>query len=123
MGATLFAGVWLGMKSSVEGVVILFLTLGAHGETAHACALAVVGDGACNAVAWATVGAVGKGVEIAPVCFIKNIVQALVACRHIRADEDVMPCMGGALVDGEVCFSFNKGQGRLLVVCNRGQWW
>src|SRR5579859_7961090 len=65
------AGIWLGMKASIERVAIFSQAGRAHQEGAHGCFVAVIGHIADDRKAWAAVGAVDKSIAVAPVIRVK----------------------------------------------------
>lgn len=97
MGAAFGAGVGLGVEASVGRVVVFFGALFAQREAGHAGRGAVIGYGANNAVARAAVSTVGKGVEIPPVGWAKNILKTFLANGDIGPDENIMPFLPPAV--------------------------
>jgi len=67
LGTAFWAGVWLSMEAAIQGIIIFRLALGAHLEVAHGSFGAVIGHILNYGKAWATIGAVGKGVAVAAI--------------------------------------------------------
>jgi len=67
LGTAFWAGIGLGMKATVQGIIIFRLALGTHLEIAHGCFGAVIGHIFNYGKAWTATGAVGKGIAVAAV--------------------------------------------------------
>ena len=93
------AGIGLGMKTAVQGIVILPLAVGAHPELTHGGLRPVVGYVFDDGEAGSAVGAVGEGVTIAPVLRREDLVPAWEAGGDVRRDQLVFPLLGQAPAD------------------------
>ncbi len=94
MGPALGAAYRLGVVASVQRVFIGRSAARAHGKARHGGVGPIVGEAADDGVAWAAVGAVGKGVVVVAIRGVGYIVGARLAHPLIRRDGD----RGGALL-------------------------
>jgi hypothetical protein len=90
------------MKAAVQGIIIFRLTLGAHLKVAHGGFGAVIRHILNYGKAWATIGAVGKGIAVAAVFGIQQLAKASWAGCHIRRDKLIFPCLCLALPNFKV---------------------
>ena len=67
------AGVRLGMKAPVEGVIVFCLACRAHRKDAHSRLVPVIRHILDNRKTWATVGAIDKRIAIAPVRRVEEL--------------------------------------------------
>jgi hypothetical protein len=81
------------MEAAVQGIVIFRLTLRAHLEIAHGGLEPVIGHAFNYGKARATVGAVGKGIPVAAVFRIQQLVKTRLAGSNVRRNELVFPCL------------------------------
>src|ERR1043165_9787486 len=88
MRATTFAGVRLGMKTSIEGIFILAPAAGTHGELTHCGVLPVVRNGVDDGKAGTTVSALRKRIPVSAIRRIQNFFHAVCARRDIRENEN-----------------------------------
>ena len=77
MGAADGACVGLGVEAAVEGVVVLGLAGGTHGEDGHGGLRPVVGDAASDGEARTAVGAVEEGITVAAVGGIEELAETV----------------------------------------------
>ena len=80
------AGVWLGVESSIQRVVVFGLTLGTHREHRHRGLRAVIGNAACDGKARSAICAVEKRIAITAVGWIEKFPEAVVTGCGIRRD-------------------------------------
>ena len=80
------AGVGLGVKAAVGGVVVLGLAGGAHFEARHGGLRAVVGDAAGDGVTRAAVGAVEEGIAVAAIGGREQLAEAVGAGGGVGGD-------------------------------------
>ncbi|MBT9141339.1 MAG: hypothetical protein DDT30_01931 [Dehalococcoidia bacterium] len=99
MGPASRAGIRLGMKAAVEGVIILPLALGAHPEVAHGRLGTVIRDVCDDGKAGAAVSAVGEGVAIAPIPRRKDLVDAIRAGGNVGRDQLILPGLCEAILN------------------------
>ena len=122
------AGVRLGMKAPVEGVIVFCLACRAHRKDAHSRLVPIIRHILDNRKAGTTIGAVGERIAVAPVSGIEELTQTVVTGGGIGRDK-CMPfgaslAMGndeGALMERQYHFGDNgidtcQGRG-LLVKC------
>ena len=93
--AALFAGIGLGVESTVARVVMLVFARFTHLELRHGSPLAVVRHIADDREARTTVGAVGKGVPMTAVLGFEDVLQAIVTGCEVRRD---MHCRAALLL-------------------------
>ena len=79
-----WASVGLGMESTVVGIVVFRLAVGAHPKRRHRRGRAVVWDVLNNRVARTAIGAVCKWIKITAVAWCGRIAKTLSAGRDIR---------------------------------------
>jgi hypothetical protein len=95
------AGVWLGVKAAVGGIVVLTPALRAHLEAGHRGRVPVVRNRAGYGEAGTTVGAVGERVAVAAIPWVEDLPQALFAGGDIWRYEGPPPEALPALLDPE----------------------
>ena len=83
-GPTIFAGIGLGVKSSVSGIIVFRLAGITHLKMSHGGLGAVIGDVIDDGVTRAAVGAVNKWIQIASILGIKKLVQTVFTDRNVR---------------------------------------
>ena len=94
------------MKAAVEGVVVLNLTLGAHGKSGHRGLGAIVGNAAGDGEARSAVGAIQEWVAIASVRGIKQLTKAVGAGGSVGGDAGTDTAKNFAGNDAEAGFAF-----------------
>ena len=97
--ATVRAGVGLGMKTPVQGIVILRLASGTHWEDTHGCLVAVIGNILDDCEARTTIGAVNERMTITPVYGVEEFMQTVVTGGGIWRDECI--ALGSSLAMGD----------------------
>ena len=83
-GATHRAGIRLGMKAALGGIIVFPLAVRALLEQRHAGVDPIIGNAAHNTQARAAVGAVDKGITVTAIIEIKQFLQAIRAGGQIR---------------------------------------
>jgi len=78
------AGNGLRMEPAIARIFILCPTLGAHVKAGHGGVRPVIRNGRDDGEPWPAVGAVGKGVAVAPIGWIEQLAQAIRAGGDIR---------------------------------------
>ena len=100
-GTTAGTGIRLGVKATVQRVVILLLAPGTHPEAAHRGLGSVIGDILNNGKAGTTVGAVGERVAVTPVTRRQDFLETVSASGNIRGNQLVFTLFGDALLNLE----------------------
>jgi len=85
------------MESTVPGIIIFGLALGAHLEVAHGRLGAVIGHIFNYGEPWSAIGAVGEGIAIAAIFGIQQLGKARMAGSDIRRNQLVFPFLSLAL--------------------------
>ena len=107
MGPADRAAVRLGVVAAVFDVVIFPLAVRAHGKAAHGGQRAVVGQVPHDGEARAAVGAVEKGIAVAPVLRVEKLAPAVVTEADVRRDEGVAFPLDQARQDREALAAFH----------------
>ncbi len=89
------------MKTAIGGILVLRLTVWAHGELVHGCLGPIVGDVLDDGEARPAVGAVDEGIAVAPVPSVEHLLQAIRAGGDVRRDQLVGARLRQALQDDE----------------------
>ena len=100
-GAAGGAGGGFGMKAPVLGVFIFRPAPGAEVEDGHGGVGAIIGHLPDDGEPGAAVGAVGKGILVAPVAGVGDVGQAVVTGGHVRGDEGLGGGQMAALPNGK----------------------
>ena len=79
-----WASIRLGMESTIVGIVVFRLAVGAHSKRRHRSGRTVVWDVLNNRVARAAIGAICKWIEVTAVAWCGRIAKTLSAGRDIR---------------------------------------
>src|SRR5258708_1256040 len=83
------------MKPAISRIVVLSLASRAHGEALHGSTDAVIGKSLNNSETRAAIGAIGEGITITPVIFIKYLSQTIRTGRDVGQDQG---CLGLRLI-------------------------
>src|SRR5262249_42122586 len=73
----LWAGIRLGVKASVRRVVVLSSASLTHLKHLHTCVVAIVRKGFDDCESRSAVGTVGKRIKIAPIAWIKDLIDTV----------------------------------------------
>ena len=74
---TLRASIWLSMKAPIGGVMKFARAIAAHFKRRHRRAPAIVGNALDNGKSRTTIGAVNKGIAIAPIRWIEKLFETV----------------------------------------------
>jgi hypothetical protein len=94
------------MKATIRRIEIFGLARDAHRESPHRRVVAIIRDVLNNRKAWPTVDTVDKRVVIAPVNWIKQFVEAVLASGNIGCNRDEGLTSGSALDDAKVAIVY-----------------
>ena len=114
LGATNRAGIRLGVKSSVAGILIFRLTVRTHRKDLHRGLLSIIGNGFDNGETRPAIGAVYKRIEKTPIMGIKQFPQAVIAQGDIRGDGGISGSSGSACENLEGSILDLQGNGMLF---------
>jgi len=95
-------GIGLGMKSTVEWIIVFGLAVRAHAEMAHGGLGAVIGNVIDDGISRTTVGAVNKGISISTIVRIEKLIFTVIADGYIRRNQGKPLRILPAPADGKI---------------------
>ena len=99
--AAIGAAIRLGMVAPVLNIMVLPLTIRAHGEAGHGGLGPVIGDVFNDRKTGAAIGTVDEGIAVAPVPGVTQFPQAVLTDADVRRDQGVAEFLPLALTDLE----------------------